>query len=375
MFSMHMYPLRRTAVTTDDVQLCMKIWPALTGTVPTGTGQYNQLVTLAKERMKNLCGLFPQEDEIKVVGIIDHIRVTSDQPKEDVAQRFANELDLSDVSVRDREQLSKALGIGASLFLMMNIDSGMGTAISWEPDTSLKTLVSSYFERQPDQPSVDSNKTIDKSLTVSNLVTNYYGIVVDWTDHLDEHLEFDKENKVLTIYQHKLWLAAHILPSNECPVLPEVIGECLDTLNLLFPHHDPDTRSFLKQRRQAFNHLGSCSRTEKRSLKDYPRWGRNLMELADVLGGPQQGLLRQLLPRPDRRNLFDSINLFIALPLAVLAIAGCVIGAMSVDCAEKANDIAKESLELTRLQYLLSLAQACSDPDSSESVLQFCQKT
>ncbi|KAF5008076.1 hypothetical protein FDECE_5625 [Fusarium decemcellulare] len=369
---MHMYPLKRTAVTTDDVQLCMKIWPALAGTVPTGIGQYNQLVTLAKERMEDLCRLFPHQDETKVVGIIDHIHATSHQPKEDVAQRFAYELSLSDVSARDREQLSKALDIGASLFLTMNIDSGMGTAISWEPDTSLKTLASSYFERQPDQPSFDSNKTIDKSLTISNLVTNY-GIVVDWTDHLDEHLEFDKENKVLTIYQHKLWLAAHILPSNECPVLPEVIGECLDTLNLLFPHHDSDTRSFLKQHRQAFSHLGGCSRTEKRSLKDYPRWGRNLKDLAVILNGPQQGF-RQLLPRSDRSNLLDSVNFWIALLVAILAIVSFIFGLLAVIYAKRSYDVSKESLRLTRLQYLLSLAQACSDPDSAETVLQFCLK-
>ncbi|GKT67893.1 hypothetical protein ColTof4_00316 [Colletotrichum tofieldiae] len=78
-------------------------------------------------------------------------------------------------------------------------------------------------------------------------------------------------------------------------------------------------------------------------------------------------------------NLLESANFWIATAALLLAIVSFLLGLMSIIYAKWSYDIGKESLvvsldslELTRLQYQLSLAQACSDAEEARLLPDFC---
>lgn len=91
-----------------------------------------------------------------------------------------------------------------------------------------------------------------------------------------------------------------------------------------------------------------------------------------VLQGSRRGF-RQLLPRRDQGNLLDSINFWIAGLVALLTVVSFVSGLVAIIYTRMSYDVSRKSWELTRDQYLLSLAEACSDPESIDAVLETCR--
>ncbi|KAK2037935.1 hypothetical protein LZ31DRAFT_600079 [Colletotrichum somersetense] len=182
---------------------------------------------------------------------------------------------------------------------------------------------------------------------------------VDWTNYLNEHLLINTRTKVVSIYQHKVWLSANLQHSEHCVLPQDVVSEALDTLNLLFPHSDESTKSYLDRHGQPFYKLGLCCRERDLDLRSYRHWGRQIQELLVVLNGPQSGF-RQLLPGKDQPNLVESVNFWIAVFVAGLTVTSFVFGLMSVVYAKWAFD------------YLLSLSQACLDSREAQLLPEFC---
>ncbi|OHE97887.1 hypothetical protein CORC01_06750 [Colletotrichum orchidophilum] len=241
--------------------------------------------------------------------------------------------------------------------------------------TSLSDNVRDMFPREHNP----EDRSINRELTIRNLVL-YNKCRVYWTDRLDRHLDYrvSRGKKVILVFQHKIWLSAHLGQDKHCVIPQDIIGEALDSLNLLFPQNNTDTEKFLRKRGQRFYSLGYCGRDRRLSLADYPHWGHKIEKLIDVFEGPRSGIWR-FLPRHDRFDLMESANFWIATAAALLAFVGFILGLMSIvyakwsyDVGVKSMVISEESLELTRLQYQLSLAQACSDPNEARLLPDFC---
>lgn len=361
---------------SKDIQLCNDIWPALKESYAPEDDQYARLAEFAREQTSLLRGTFPQNEDNTVVEIVNIVRGSIDRPREDVLRTMEDTLGLNATSSDGHKRSTRLLELATSLWLTTHVrcdDSLNPTdrqAILWEPDRTLRNAIERHSASNDNETSTRPDGTIDECLTISNLVANY-GFEVDWTNNIYEHLTINWKTRVLSIYQHKIWLHEHIRNQNQCPIPGNVIKECLDTLNLLFPHHDSSTRKLLKNREHNFHLLGNCGRQVSRDLQSYPHWGQSLDELLQVLKGPRKGF-RQLLPRADQENLIDSINFWIAVFVAALTVVSFVFGLSGVIYAKMSYDVSKASLDLSRQQYLLSLAQACSDPSSSDDVLQFC---
>ncbi|KAK2051891.1 hypothetical protein LY76DRAFT_688147 [Colletotrichum caudatum] len=205
----------------------------------------------------------------------------------------------------------------------------VGTPVLWEGDITIRDALGDWFTERPLQGSPRSF-SIDPKLTISLLWSNY-GYRVDWTNYLNEHL---------------------LINTN-------MVSEALDTLNLLFPHSDESTKSYLDRHGQPFYKRGLCCRERDLDLRSYRHWGRQIQELLLVLNGPRSGL-RQLLPGKDQPNLAESANFWIAVFVAGLTVISFVFGLMSVVYAKWAFD------------YLLSLAQACLDSQEAQLLPEFC---
>ncbi|VUC36511.1 unnamed protein product [Clonostachys rosea] len=363
---------------TKDIQLCNEIWPALVEAYPLNPDQYSHLAAFAKDQISKLRTLRPQRPgtEEDIVTLVKYLRSLIDEPREIVVNGFQRLFQLDEESSADRNSVTRVLEILASLCLTSTIaidrdnEKAGHAPISWERNTSLQAAIDCYMETNDVKASSISSSLIDPRLTVHNLVANY-GFEVDWTSDLNEHLKMDETTKVLSVYEHKIWLYAHLRPNTQCPLPRTALEECLDTLNILFPHHEPSTAAFLKSRGRNFHLLGSCGRKYSRDLRDYPRWGRSLSQLLKLLEGPPSGI-RQLLPKPKEGKLLDLVNFWIAVSVAFLTGISFVFGLMAVIFAKMSYDVSLESLRLTREQYLLSLAQACSETEVSDSVRRFC---
>ncbi|KAJ0161701.1 hypothetical protein CTA2_5777 [Colletotrichum tanaceti] len=304
------------------------------------------------------------------------VRRSSHKPRNDAMDDFkaVHWHEASEESV----QLTACLA--ASLCATTNVATARDQAlipevapVVWEAGASLRDVLRRRFTdpRPPQEVEAKSN-TVDSKLTMSYLVVNH-GFHVDWTNLLDEHLAIDWKTKVISIYQHKLWLASHLQSPEECILPADLVAEALDTLNLLFPYGDAPTKSFLAKQAQQFYSLGFCGRERRVDLLAYPRWNRRLEELSNVLQGPRDGI-RQLFPDRDRPNLLESVNFWIAVLVAGLTVTSFVFGVITVIYAKWAFEIGKESLELTRQQYLLSVAQACSNPQEALLLPEFCTR-
>ena len=85
--------------------------------------------------------------------------------------------------------------------------------ISWEDGLTLRGLIESYFSGLK----ADNAKTgplsgkelIPRHFTAAYLVKNYRW-KIRWTNSLTEHLKIDWGNKIIHIYEHKVWLLNHL---------------------------------------------------------------------------------------------------------------------------------------------------------------------
>ncbi|WQF77447.1 hypothetical protein CDEST_02461 [Colletotrichum destructivum] len=375
----------KNAGTAQDITICTSIWPS-TSYELFGSEQYATLAAHARKEIaassRSHCQVLPETEYIEELGrIMRFVQESTHKPLETVLDGLLTHGPSS--SRNQHERYSAIVCVAASLCTMTRIrphvitDMEPETTKVWRTEESLNNIITQLFETT--SPTESNSRSIDQKLTIGHLA-QYHNCRVVWTDRLDKHLSIQRHHsdRIVLIFQHKIWLSAHLGQNERCLVPPELICETLDTLNLLFPHNDQQTKSFLHKQGQKFYSLGYCGRDRKLNLSDYPHWGNKIEELLDMLEGPRSGIWH-FLPRPDKRNLLESANFWIATAAALLAFVGFILGLMSIVYAKWSYDISRESLvvsrdslELTRIQYLLSLAQACSDANEARLLPDFC---
>lgn len=204
-----------------------------------------------------------------------------------------------------------------------------------------------------------------------------YGFTPCWTSNLADHLKIDAEAKILMVYEHKICLLNHFECSGkngtsyatQCPPMlpPNVVGEALDTLNLLFPFGDEATKALLEAHGKSATvyGLGTCGRQKQLEISGYVYWRKEIEEIAAILSQPPRGKAQFLLDR-DGTNSREVWTFWTAIAFGALAVIGVATGVYSAMYARKAFDV-------DMLQYQLALAQACSAENATDELPDFCR--
>jgi hypothetical protein len=267
---------------------------------------------------------------------------------------------IATISGRLPESVWEATGISLgerALRMMLSLDIRIGSRggsisrarssiIDWEDGTTLPKAIANHFIDGSSRTRDMVTGRIDPSLSLAFLCT-YRGFKVFWTSNFSEHLNISWKSKIITIYEHKVFLWNH-LRNSDSPIIPrEILEEAIDTLNLLFPLNDPQTRSLLAQNGKDFQGLGYCSRPRDKCL-DLGRfniWRDRIAKLVEIMNEEPKGL-KQLALEKDGRNLLPFVTFWIAIAVAFLSLLNLPFAIIS--------------MQYTVKQYELALAQAVS---------------
>ena len=249
---------------------------------------------------------------------------------------------------------------------LSSLDFQQPGIIVWTDEASLQETVRSHFEdlknSQTKSSITSKDNIISPHLTAHSLVNNY-GFTIFWTHNLAEHLTIDWKDKVITIYEHNIYLYNHLRFARTCILPQELVEEALDTLNLLFPLDDA-TKRFLLKHKKPFHGLGLCNRPRKLELEDYQYWRGRIADLVFITQGPPAGL-QQLRLDEHGGNLLQFATFWIASAVGVLTVVG--LGAAVI-----ATVYSVLQYKLAQKQYDLSVAQACLDSNFQAQLPQYC---
>ncbi|KAI3337219.1 hypothetical protein HD806DRAFT_476007 [Xylariaceae sp. AK1471] len=279
---------------------------------------------------------------------------------------------IATTNARLPESVWEAAGVSygeRALRLMLSLDiriSSRGESISrarssiidWGDGTTLSRTIADHFLKGSSCTRDMVTGRIDPSLSLAYLCT-YRGFKVFWTSNLSEHLNISWKSKIITIYEHKIFLWNHLRNSNN-PIIPRtILEEAIDTLNLLFPLNDRLTRSFLAQNGKEFQGLGYCSRPRDLCLDlgKFNIWRDRIAELVEIMNEEPKGL-KQLALEKDGRNLLPFVTFWIAIAVALLSLLNLPFAVIS--------------MKYTIKQYELALAQACSEQNAGSALPQYC---
>jgi hypothetical protein len=262
----------------------------------------------------------------------------------------------------DAGSLLRSMELSARLWLTLNVRSDAAafgpvqahvSTIEWKDEVSLAQLVELQFPLSAHLPK-EKNPWIDPALTAANL-TNVYRIRVHWSNNLIDHLKYDGKRGILTVYQHKICLLAHLRSPSSSIIPVSVLEETVDTLNLLFPFPDSRTENFLSQSKKTFYGLGNCGRPRKLDLREYNYWRDRLVELIRVSDEPPRNWWQLFT---DRRNKLQWATFWIAVLVLMLTLIGLAGSTVSAVYSIK--------------QYNLALAQACLASEAAALLPGFC---
>lgn len=271
----------------------------------------------------------------------------------------------------DEASVTNALCLALSLWLTLDIAPsadtfGIHSKLHWGETTTIKTLLTGAF---PKQTMSGFNYEIDARLTLEYL-ESYHGFRIDFTDNLAQHLHLSHteggSKPLLLVYWHKIWLWNELRHTQVSPLPQDLVGETLDTLNLLLPYNDHHAEKFLEKRKLSDIYgLAWCGRPAERNLDlgRYKYWGERLVRLSNVVAKGPSGM-RQLKPGRGPGAIRDFFNFWVA--VVALAILTIGFGTASVWLAAMQYELGKQQYDIAVVQYRLSLAQACATMNSTQ---------
>ncbi|KAJ2979998.1 hypothetical protein NUW58_g7060 [Xylaria curta] len=255
-----------------------------------------------------------------------------------------------------------------ALRMMLCLDVRIGTeegfrsragssTIDWGDSTSLAGAIENHFVSDGPHTRGLITGRIDPSISIAYLCS-YRGFKVFWTSNISEHLSISWKSKIITIFEHKVFLWNH-LRNSKTPIIPRsILEEAIDTLNLLFPLNDRLTTTFLAQNGKDFQGLGYCSRPRDLCL-DLGRfniWRDRIAELVEIMNEEPKGF-KQLALEKNGRNFLPFVTFWVAIAVALLSLLNLPFAIIS--------------MQYTVKQYDLALAQAVSH--SREHFLPFLE--
>src|SRR5947207_8348470 len=134
----------------------------------------------------------------------------------------------------DDRALLRSMELTLRLWLTLNIRSeatAVGpvqahvSTVEWDDDVSLDQLVQAQFTPSQYSPK-GRNAHIDPAFTAAYL-KNICGVKIHWTDNLADHLRFDRERRVVDVYQHKICLINHSKSSDSSVIPLSILEEAI----------------------------------------------------------------------------------------------------------------------------------------------------
>lgn len=252
---------------------------------------------------------------ISMVGVLRNL---SSHPLEEVVR----ELQRSFSGVGE-ESIRRSLEFCVRLQFTLNVNTraiAVGTifrreqALDWNTEDSFSDLLKQTFV--PNTAARRASK-IDGGFDMEHLV-NRCGLQIEWTNYLTDHLRLDINKRVLLVYKHKVYLSNGLKEGTPGLLPVAVLGEALDTLNLLFPFGDPSTQQFLAQYNEnTFSTLGSCGRERILDLSHFKYWRHELEALLDIYNSPPRTWKQLAL---DRRNKLEWSAFWVTMMVAFLTL-------------------------------------------------------
>ncbi|KAM0380101.1 hypothetical protein ACHAO7_002752 [Fusarium culmorum] len=207
----------------------------------------------------------------------------------------------------EEEMLDNSIDLAASLLLMMSFCSfayGFSgrSHLRWSHG-SLESFVAAYFDPGAAHLAKENVK-MEKIFTARNLC-RIAGLDIVWTDNLADHLRLTDDDRRVHIFHHASFL--HV-QQQRFTILHEYLmslaDETLQTLALLFPSSDVETRKWFSQLSEAGldKRAIQCGqlKTDRRQTERFRFWNDRLVVLKQVFDEAQPKSLSQWWY--DRRN-------------------------------------------------------------------------
>lgn len=215
-------------------------------------------------------------------------------------------------------------------------------ALEWNVNTSLSTLIEEHFVKRAVSPRFKKPGNVDPTFTAAYLV-NICSMHLRWTDDISSHLKFDLRKAALTVYRHKICLVNHLNNQEKCPIARDLLAEILDTMNLLFPFGDKETRQLLSREGQtSIYSLGGCGRIREPDLSHYEYFGEAFESLIEYFDR-QPRTWRQLAL--DRRNKLEWSAFWVTIMVAVLTVVSIPCNIIQAMYSVKAYHVALDQVQ------------------------------
>lgn len=360
--------LRRQQPDDRILSFVQTVWPSLSENQFASTArQYERLSNKLEEDLHALSenlDVFALASQEELLPLVQALRQRGDVSRDEALALVRK----SSSVCHDDERVMRTLRCAVNVWL--NISMGPNPLrrqpLEWGPAQTLKDAITSLFQDDVtgQMPEKLLQQQLPNDLTAASLVKNF-GFDIQWTHDLKAHLSIDWKHKILTVYEHKILAYNHVrFGTSALPVPDQLFEEAIDTLNLIFPFQDGDTKRLLKKHDMAFHGLGFCGRPRKLLLNDYRYWRGQVGNLYEITQGPALGV-QQLFLDDDGANVVSSFNFWIAVVVGLLTVVGMAIAIASLVYSIK-------QYELGLVQYELSVAQACVDSSVRERVPHLC---
>ncbi|GAB7357380.1 hypothetical protein MBLNU459_g8321t1 [Dothideomycetes sp. NU459] len=243
-------------------------------------------------------------------------------------------------------QIDRAIRLWLMVFCQTNIPGAYPWG--WKDDETIGSFLDRRLQTKrftsPDQQSDNGITRIPRRFTAENLEW-YKGMKMEWTNHLNQHLEIDDDVRSFKVFPHKRWLLAMIEnikdDNDDKPYYPlplALLEETVRTIDLLFPPWDGRTARYLQRKNTpqfpTEDLLALCSSGASagagagaRSLRlsDFGGWADRLADLAVEFESPPHSLRTMWR---DTRN--TNAHLTFAVSVVGIAVMTFLFGTVAV---------------------------------------------
>lgn len=275
-------------------------------------------------------------DAVKeTIGVL---RTSSAQPLHEVVSKLRNSfINVDDASIQ------RTLELCVRLWLTVNVNTRLVSVggmfprertLDWANEMSITTVLDQAF-----RPSCAPRRRVklDGRFNAEYLVNNC-DLELEWTNYLTDHLRLDATRRVLLVYRHKVYLNDSLMKQADGPIPLAVLGEALDSLNLLFPFGDGSTKQLLaRYDEKALYTLGACGRERPLDLSQFTYWRDQLEALLEIYDSPPR-TWKQLAV--DRRNKLEWSAFWVTVMVAFLTLVSVPCSIIQAVYSVKAYNIA-----------------------------------
>lgn len=241
------------------------------------------------------------------------------------------------ISVDKNEKLEKMVHSTIDLAVRVHLMANFGspeitftpgrTKLSWTHG-SLNAFLCDHFDPNVFPRNATPLISFQKTFTARN-IEHIAGIKIFWTDNLADHLRLLDEDKTVAIFHHATFLkhqAIPVLPPLYPSLYPHgLIEETLQTLALLFPQYDKETKSWLTSLSKASPHtidqqLLHCGHLTlaERQQNQFHFWHDRLVILKQAYDESRPATLSEWWH--DRRNTVQWYTFWVAIVVLFLTI-------------------------------------------------------